>query len=48
MKSLILAITGAFVAWLIIGFVTNDFEFNTLFVFIIGLLLGYNIRKKGE
>ncbi|QPC45617.1 tRNA U-34 5-methylaminomethyl-2-thiouridine biosynthesis protein [Mangrovibacillus cuniculi] len=48
MKSIILTITGAFVAWLVIGFVTDDFESNTLVVFIIGLLVGYNIRKKGE
>ncbi|MFD3447620.1 hypothetical protein ACFDTO_23805 [Microbacteriaceae bacterium 4G12] len=46
MKSLLLAILGAIVAWLLIGLFFKDYEVSTLFTLIIGTIIGYNIGKQ--
>ncbi|MEK3805777.1 tRNA U-34 5-methylaminomethyl-2-thiouridine biosynthesis protein [Bacillus sp. FSL H8-0547] len=46
MKGLFLAILGAITAWGVFGFFQNDFETDSLFALIIGIVIGFNIRKK--
>ena len=52
MKNLLLVILGAVVAWLVLSFITKDFEIievfdiDTLIILIIGIVLGYSIGKK--
>ncbi|WP_157042271.1 hypothetical protein [Neobacillus jeddahensis] len=46
MKSLLLAILGAIVAWLVIGFISKDFETHTLYAVVIGIIVGNTIGKR--
>ncbi|MEI4829376.1 tRNA U-34 5-methylaminomethyl-2-thiouridine biosynthesis protein [Bacillus sp. FJAT-53711] len=45
MKHLIQLFLGAFVAWLIISFFTNNYNSGSLFLFILGAISGYQIGK---
>jgi uncharacterized membrane protein YjjB (DUF3815 family) len=46
MKSLLLAILGVMVAWLVYGFISKDFETHTLYAVVIGIIVGHNIGKR--
>ncbi len=46
MKNLLLAILGAVVMWLVLSFITKDFEMISLTTLIIGIVLGFSIGKK--
>lgn len=50
MKNLLLAILGVIMAWLVLGFFTSNWDENGLIAMILGIVLGFNIRKptKGE
>ena len=48
MKHLLLAILGMVVAWLIIGFFTNNWNPDGLLILIIGFAGGYAVRKQAE
>ncbi|MCM3735550.1 tRNA U-34 5-methylaminomethyl-2-thiouridine biosynthesis protein [Bacillus cytotoxicus] len=45
MKNLTLLLLGAFVGWLIIGFFKDNYDPSTLFIFILGAISGFQIRK---
>lgn len=46
MKSLLLTILGAIVAWIVIGFFLKDFETNTLYAVVIGIIVGHSVAKR--
>jgi hypothetical protein len=46
MKSLLLTILGAIVAWLVIGFISKNFETHTLYAVVIGVVVGHSIGKR--
>lgn len=45
-KNLILAIAGAFVSWFVISFFTRNYDSTFLFTLIIGIFLGYEVKKR--
>ncbi|MFI8574303.1 tRNA U-34 5-methylaminomethyl-2-thiouridine biosynthesis protein [Rossellomorea aquimaris] len=48
MKSLFFVIVGALLGWGITGFFTNGFETDYLFILVIGIVIGYSIRRRKE
>lgn len=48
MRSLFVAILGMLAGWFVYGLITQDFNGNLLTGFIIGILLGYKVRKDDE
>lgn len=48
MKHLLLAISGAVFAWVVLGFFMDTFDMNGLLTLIIGIFLGYSVRKQAE
>lgn len=46
MKNLLLAISGAVVAWLVFSIITKEFEVDGLIFLILGTVLGFEVGKK--
>lgn len=46
MKGLFLAILGAVAAWFAISFFTNDWDTTGLIYLILGIVVGYQVRKQ--
>ncbi|QMT16701.1 hypothetical protein H1Q58_12070 [Planococcus maritimus] len=46
MKGLFLAILGALAAWFVISFFTNDWDTTGLIYLILGIVVGYQVRKQ--
>lgn len=46
MKKLFLAILGAITGWVVFSFILNDFETGPLYTLILGIVIGFNIRKR--
>ncbi|MGD6816901.1 tRNA U-34 5-methylaminomethyl-2-thiouridine biosynthesis protein [Metabacillus sp. 113a] len=47
MRGIVYAILGILTGWLIWGLFTKDFETNFLFMYIFGLISGYD-QEKGK
>lgn len=45
-KAMISLLAGILFAWLVISFFLKDFDWNYLFTLLIGVLLGYEVKKK--
>lgn len=45
MKNIIGLIIGTFAGWLIWGYFTDDFSGEKLFMFLMGIIIGYLIGK---
>lgn len=45
-KYLVMLIAGILVAWVVIGLFTKNFDGNFLIIFLLGVFLGYGIKKK--
>ncbi|WP_252504026.1 hypothetical protein [Sporosarcina sp. Marseille-Q4943] len=45
-KTMISLIAGILFAWLVISFITKNFDGNFLFALLIGVFLGYGVKKK--
>lgn len=43
-----LAILGAIVTWTILSFFTNDWNTQSLVLFILGIVVGFSAKKKME
>ena len=48
MKGLFLAILGAVTAWFAISFFTNDWDTTGLIYLILGIVVGYQVRKQNK
>lgn len=46
MKNLVFGIIGVVFAWLILGFITQDFDLPEMGLVIFGVILGFQIGKK--
>ncbi|WP_433748023.1 hypothetical protein [Falsibacillus pallidus] len=46
MKALLLTILGAVTAWFVLGFFLKDFETQSLFSMVIGIIVGFNVGKR--
>jgi hypothetical protein len=45
-KDLLLLLLGAFVSWLLISFLTRDYDMKDLFAFTVWASIGYQAGKK--
>lgn len=45
-KTMITLIAGILVAWLVINLFTKNFDGNFLITLLIGVFVGYGVRKK--
>ncbi|MCT2536259.1 hypothetical protein NC661_13515 [Aquibacillus koreensis] len=46
MKSLLLLLSGMISGWLILGFITSDFDDTPLFALLFGAAVGFSVGKK--
>lgn len=48
LKHMFLAILGAVVVWVILSFLTEDWNTQSLVLFILGIVVGFSAKKKTD